>query len=92
MKQCLKISFSGQVYKGFLQDFIKKHAQELSLEGVVQVGADDVIHIMVCGKREDLEAFIDVLHRGTKKTAIDEISVAPFMRAKDYRGVFRVIE
>jgi acylphosphatase len=92
MVQCLRITFNlEKIPKNFLQQVVQKHAQELKLEGTVQLAAQTV-KIIVCGKKDDVEAFIDVLHHQTMDQLEGFIEIEPFIRQKDYRGVFRIIE
>lgn len=92
MKQCMRISFTANMPKNFLDIFIKKHARRLLLEGTVQMVTDDTAHIAACGKKDRLDEFLDLLHKGTTKVKPHDISIEPFLKSKDYRGVFRVIE
>jgi len=91
MNQCLKISLSIGLTNGFLDGFVLKNARKLHLEGVAQVVSDDHIKIIVCGLKENIEHFIDTLYKGLDKYKIDNIQLESFMRARDYRGIFRVI-
>lgn len=92
MRQCLSVSFSGDYPDGFLRDFIQKNAREFHLEGTAQWSDDGMIRIVICGKKEDVDGFLDLLHKGDKGILPEGIIVEPFMREKDYRGIFRVIE
>lgn len=93
MNKCLKITFSASVPEGFLHDFIQTHAKKLNLEGVVQVIAGEKkVRVVVCGDKDVVDQFVDLLHKGTGKTLLDQIEIEPFLKDKDYRGVFRVIE
>ena len=94
MNKCLKITFHGDLPKGFLKSVVQKHAQQLSLEGTVQkVHADGVItRVIACGSKDAIDDFLDVIYEGATTTSLDEIEVEPFLKDRDYRGVFRVIE
>ncbi|MBS1987240.1 acylphosphatase [Candidatus Dependentiae bacterium] len=92
MRQCLSVTFSGDYPDGFLRDFIQKHAREFNLEGTAQWSHDGLIHIVVCGNKEHVDAFLDLVHKGSNGVLPEDISVEPFVREKDYRGIFRVIE
>lgn len=93
MKKCLRITFSADnLPAGFLDDFVKKHALKLTLEGVAQVMPEEGrVKVIACGEKDDVDAFLDVLHKGAHPTYLDDIEVEPFVKDKDYRGVFRVI-
>lgn len=92
MRQCLSIAFSGDYPDGFLRDFIQKNARELHLEGTAHWGVDGLIHIVICGNKEQVDSFLDLLHKGAHGIVPENMSVEPFVRDKDYRGIFRVIE
>lgn len=92
MGQCLRISFSTEVSKHFLENFVQKNAKKLALEGIAQIVDAEHIQIVACGSKENLDHFLDVLHKGESKVKLHDIAVEPFLKGKDYRGVFRVIE
>ena len=91
MNKCLRITLEGEVPEGFLRSFIQKHARELELEGTAQV-IDGSVRVVVCGTVERVDDFLDVLHKGSSAYRPQDVEVEPFLKDKDYRGVFRVIE
>lgn len=93
MNKCLRVVFDSGVPEGFLHDVIQKSAKKLNLEGTVQhVPVDNKIRIIVCGDKDAVDQFIDSLHKGAGKVSLESIEIEPFLKDKDYRGVFRVIE
>ena len=93
MYKCLKITFSGFIPEGFLHNFVQKEAKKLNLEGVVQtLSGENRIKIIVCGGKDAVDDFVDVLHQGTARISPESIQIEPFLKDRDYRGVFRVIE
>lgn len=92
MKKCLRILVTATFPGSFLSSFVQKHARELNLEGTVQLVAPDQMRIIVCGEKESVDQFLDLCHKGDKKWHADAITTEPFIKDKDYRGVFRVIE
>jgi acylphosphatase len=93
MNKCVKISFDISYPENFLRTFVQKHATSLGLEGLAQAShIEQRTIVMVYGPRDDVEAFVDVLHKGTKDVQLKNLEVEPFLKTKDYRGVFRVIE
>lgn len=93
MNKCLRITFIADFPEGFLQSFIQKHAKKLQLEGIAQViGPGKKVRIIACGAKDDVDAFLDILHKGSSACDLENIEVEPFLKDKDYRGVFRVIE
>jgi len=93
MNKCLKITFRADFPENFLQTFVQKHAKKLNIEGMVQViSPEKRVRIIACGLKDDVDTFLDVLHKGSSACELEEIEVEPFLKDKDYRGVFRVIE
>ena len=93
MNKCLKITFHADFPEGFLYEFVQKQAKELGLEGTVQVvSVNQKVRIVVCGDKKQVDAFVDLLHKGTAQYAPQGIEVEGFAKDKNYRGVFRVIE
>jgi len=92
MKKCLQITIIAEFPEEFLRNFIQKHARKLELEGTVQFVDQDQARIFVCGEKEEVDLFLDVLHEGTKDWKAQQIDTEPSIKEKDYRGIFRVIE
>jgi len=94
MKKCLKIILEVQnIPKDFLKKSIQKKASTLKVEGTAQLLADStLLRIIACGKKDDVDAFLDILHKEIAMLEVDDMQVEPFLKEKDYRGVFRVIE
>lgn len=91
--KCLKITFDSGIPEGFLHDFVQKNAKKLSLEGVVQhITAEERIRVIVCGSKDAVDTFVDLLQNGSDKVILSDIQIEPHLKDKDYRGVFRVIE
>ena len=94
MSQCLHITFFLDGPKNFLHSVVQKQARTLGLEGTVQVvnGQGKSVKILACGGRESIDDFVDLLHKEAARDAIKDIEIEPFIKEKDFRGVFRVIE
>ncbi len=93
MNKCLKISFGADIPDGFLRTFVQKHARKFELEGTARVfSVEEKIIIVVCGHKDAVDDFLDVLHKGSKEVYLEDIEIEPFLKDRDYRGVFRVIE
>lgn len=90
-KKCLRIVITAPVPNNFLQSFVQKQAKRLELEGTAQEVAGKVkqIRINVCGSTEQLDEFIDVLY---SQLDPEEMQIEPFLKDKDFRDVFRIIE
>jgi acylphosphatase len=92
MKKCLKITFTSVKAEGFLHDFIQKNARMLNLEGTVQFVEPNEITIIACGTKENIDTFLDIVHQGFGSHIPENINVEPFLKDKDYRGIFRILE
>jgi acylphosphatase len=90
MMQCLRITFPHNDSTDFLHTFIQKNARSLEIEGTAQLVANH-IKIVACGTKDAIDAFLDFLHKEAAKKSID-LEIEPFLKDKDYRGVFRIIE
>ncbi len=91
MNKCLKITLTVEPEEG-LFNAIQKHARTSSLEGMVQALGSDKVKIVICGDKDHVDSFVDALHKESTKVAIQDIEIEPYIKDKDYRGVFRVIE
>jgi len=92
MKKCLKITFISEKVEGFLHDFVQKNARMLHLEGTVQFIEPNEVSIVACGSKENIDAFLDIIHQGFESHLPENVSVEPFLKEKDYRGIFRILE
>ncbi len=92
MYKCLKITFTADLPKGFLQKSIQNNARKLAIEGVAQLLMDNYVKIIVCGSLEQVDIFLDLLYKEITEIELEELQVEPFLKDKDYRGVFRVLE
>lgn len=84
----LKVNFK----EGFLQEVVQKYARKFDLEGFAQLASKDNIKIIVCGDKEEVDKFVDLIQSDASKIHIHDIEIEPHLKDKDYRGVFRVIE
>ena len=94
MTKCLKITFSKtEMPPDFLRSFVQKHAKKLDIEGIAQVlMGDQKIRIIAYGVKDNIDTFVDLLHKRFSEFSIQEVEIEPFIRDKDYRNVFRIIE
>lgn len=94
MNKSLRVTLSApKVPSQFLKKFIQKKALQLELEGTAQlVKPGAIIRILVCGTKDHVDSFIDFLHKGPGDIHMDSIEVEPFLKEKDYRGIFRIVE
>lgn len=54
--------------------------------------ADKELRIIACGLKEQVDQFVDLVHKDAAQAGINDINIEPFVKAKDYRGAFRIIE
>ncbi len=94
MNKCLHITMTAKLPDNFLVNFIQKQARKLGLEGTALLieGKETKVKIAICGEMEALDNFIDAVYSGTKGFELHELEIEPFLKDKDYRQVFRVIE
>jgi acylphosphatase len=92
MNKCLRIVVFGALNADFLDSFVQKTARQYGLEGTGRFIEDGQALIVVCGEKDKVDEFLDMLHKGAAKWTFDDVEVEPFLRDKDYRGVFRIIE
>lgn len=92
MTKCVKITFVGKPKHDFLETVIQKHARTLKVEGLAQKTEDGHFKLIACGDIEHIDSFVDMIHKESALSALHDIEIEPFLKDKDYRGVFRIIE
>jgi acylphosphatase len=92
MKKCLKISFKSHVSDRRLRDSVQTVARKLGIEGTVQFVEPNEIVIIACGPKDDIDGFLDVVHQGFGANAPEDVHIEPFLKERDYRGIFRILE
>jgi acylphosphatase len=90
--RCIKIFILTKSDENFLTSFVKKKAESFKLEGIARKVDKGSYDILVCGDDDSLDFFLDELYRGTKSFKPDFLEVEAFLKDRDFRGVFRVIE
>jgi len=91
MNQCVKITLVVKASRDLLCNVIKKNAERLAIEGIGNAEGPDKIKIVAHGPHDAIDEFIDVLYVGYKGARPTIVEVEPFLKSRDYRGVFRVI-
>lgn len=92
MKQCLRIMLYVQSYKASLKDAIHKAAKKTDIEGTIQKMDDKQVMVFACGPKMNVDNFLDELHKKVAAQELDYLEIEPFLKDRDFRGVFRVIE
>lgn len=91
MNKCLRVILSLKSYDEDLIPYIQKAAKKIKVEGTIQQQDKKTVKIIVCGDTEDVDAFMDVVYKGKDEKPVS-VDVEPFLKDRDYRGVFRIIE
>jgi len=91
MNQCVRITLIVKASVPLLKNLVQKNAQKLAIEGVGNILLPNTIKIIAHGDRNAIDEFIDTLYNGYKGARPSMIEVEPFVKDRDYRGVFRVI-
>ena len=95
MNKCLRITLLMEPSEDFMKDVIQQSARKYNLEGFCQpiFDKDKGVKVIVCGEKENVDSFVDILHKEQAlKDNIKDIEIEPFIKDRDYRGVFRIIE
>lgn len=91
MKKCLKIRLGASFSSSVIGE-IQKKGSKLAIEGTIEnIAQDDEMNLIVCGNKEEVDEFVDFLHKVAAKEKLSTIEIEPFIKTKDYRGAFRVI-
>lgn len=92
MKQCMRITCMTGTAQDEVRGFIQKYAAQFDLEGLIQPLSGESVRVVVCGSHNAIENFMDILHHGIVEHMLQHFEIEPFLKDRDYRGVFRVIE
>ena len=92
MKKCLKIGFRSHVSDRGLRDSIQTAARKLGVEGTVQFIEPNEIIIIACGSNDNIDGFLDTIHQGFGAHPPEDVQIEPFLKERDYRGIFRILE
>lgn len=92
MNKCLRVSFTSPSEDQVVHIFIQKQAKSFAIEGTLKKSSQGFLQLIACGKKELVDDFVDQLHKGSKSCSLENIEIEPFLKDRDYRGVFRVIE
>lgn len=91
MNKCIRVILQLTQKDIFLGN-VQKNARKLGLEGFAQSLADEKVKIIACGDKDSIDQFVDFLHKESAHAQAPSIEVEPFVKDKEYRGVFRLIE
>ncbi|MBY0109964.1 MAG: hypothetical protein K2X90_02530 [Candidatus Babeliaceae bacterium] len=91
MSRCIKMTFAVQRSNEKFLHALQKQALDCRLEGFVLASTPDTIKIIACGVSADLDAFLDKVDEIIAKHGGQDVVIDPFLKDKDYRGVFRIM-
>lgn len=91
MSRCLKITVRATGWQSHWHDKIADSAKRLQIEGVLQTVGADLIKIIACGTEDHLDDFLDDLYELFADSASYVEEMEPFVKDRDYRGIFRVL-
>jgi len=93
MNQCLRITFEVPSEKRQrIRSLIQKEAKKLILEGTVRIMSGSNLKVVACGNKNKMDIFLDIVLKEIQNLRCDGLEIEPFLKDRDYRGVFRVIE
>lgn len=91
MIKCVRILVFAQLSIETLQNYVQKPARSLKIEGSAHKGENST-KIIACGEKEQVDQFVDIIHKDLAGYSEEPIEVEPFLKDRDYRGVFRIIQ
>lgn len=92
MNKCLRVTLSLKSYDEDLISYIQRSAKKFKIEGTLQALDKKTVRIIACGKADDVDMFMDDVYKGHKTSVPASVEVEPFLKDRDHRGVFRIIE
>lgn len=92
MSQCMRINLLIKGDKEHIQALLRKYAHEFKLEGILKSADEHAVKVVACGDAMEIESFMVELNKEFAKDNLNISEVEPFLKDRDYRGVFRVIE
>ncbi len=102
MNKCLRITVQVKITDAYIK-YLQEQARAMGLEGTLKAhslasalgkktGTGGELQIAICGPKDTVDQFLDAVHKGTRGTIPTLVQIEPFIKEKDYRGVFRIIE
>lgn len=92
MKKCIKVQFYTKNPQEFLKQVIPPGIKNFRVEGVAQAIDLKTVQIFICAEQEELDKFLDLIYENIDRYTLENIEVEPFLKDRDFRGVFRVVE
>lgn len=91
MKRCVRITVYGNVQGVGYREHVQKFAQQFRVAGTIQNAEDGSVLIYASGATEALDDLIDHIWQGTRTAKVEEVAIEIAPKARDFRGVFRLI-
>lgn len=91
MGRCLRIMVKIEKWKDSWSSDIQKNAKKFEVEGVLQSAGSGMLKIVACSKNDELDDFVDFLYDFLSTAGAEVEELEPFIKERDYRGIFRVI-
>lgn len=92
MKKCIKVQFYTKNPQEFLKHVIPPGVKNFRVEGIAQAIDAQTIQVFICAEQEELDNFLDLIYENIDRYTLENIEVEPFLKDRDFRGVFRVVE
>jgi len=91
MNRCLKMLINIEKWEDRWGAQIQAQAKKLDIEGVMQALDGHQMRIMICGKDANLDEFVDYLYDFFISINVRVEELEPFIKERDFRGIFRVL-
>ena len=92
MKKCIKVQFYTKNPQEFLKQVMPIGIKNFKIEGFAQALDVQTVQIFMCAEQEELDNFLDLIYENIDRYALENIELEPFLKDRDFRGVFRVVE
>jgi acylphosphatase len=91
MSRCIKMTFALKRSDEKLFESIQKQARSCNLEGCIMASSPESVKLIACGTSSDLDNFLDHVDEIIAQQNGEHVEIDPFLKDKDYRGVFRIM-
>lgn len=82
----IEVIISGRVQMVFFRDFTRKEALSLGLSGTTQNLPDGSVKVIAQGDEEALLQYIELLHKGSDSSHVENVSVSWQNPREEYNG------
>ncbi len=92
MNQCLRITCMVGHARELLYDIVQKQAETLDIEGMIVPFDNTKVRVVACGSKEKIESFLEAIYKVVIDNKPNFFEIEPFLKDRDYKGIFRVVE